>query len=41
MRRMVRSLNVPGSPSAPLTTTVDGSTGERFRATVCHFLPVE
>ena len=37
---MARSLNVPGSPSAPLTTTMEGSTGERFSTTVRHFLPV-
>src|SRR5437660_249660 len=31
---IVRSLNVPGSPSAPFTTTVVGKTGERFSFTV-------
>src|SRR3954467_5556161 len=30
IRRMLRSLNVPGSPSAPLTTTVVGSAGGLF-----------
>src|SRR5262245_60123650 len=40
---MDRSLYVPGSPSAPLTTTVVGScsgTGARLAATVRHLTPV-
>src|SRR6266550_681645 len=37
---IVRSLNVPGSPSAPLTTTVVGKTGERFSTMVRHLRPV-
>src|SRR5947207_1735086 len=37
---IVRSLNVPGSPSAPFTTTVVGKTGERFSNTVLHLRPV-
>src|SRR5215212_10217468 len=40
LRKMVRSLNVPGSPSAPLTTTVVASTGDAFSATVRHLVPV-
>ena len=35
-----RSLKLPGSPSAPLTTTVAASVGEAFAATVRHFVPV-
>src|SRR6476659_4726351 len=35
-----RSLNEPGSPSAPLTTTVLGNVVERLAATVRHFVPV-
>ncbi len=37
---MVRSLNVPGSPSAALTMTVDGASGEWLAATVSHLRPV-
>src|SRR4051812_32319542 len=40
MRRMVRSLKVPGSPSAPFTTTVVGSVGVLFSMTVRHLRPV-
>ncbi len=37
---MARSLKVPGSPSAALTTTVGGTTADRFSATVRHLRPV-
>ncbi len=37
---MVRSLKVPGSPSAALTMTVVGATAERLSATVRHLSPV-
>ena len=37
---MLRSLNAPGSPSAPLTTTALGRSDERLRATVRHLRPV-
>src|SRR5215471_13844605 len=39
---MARSLYVPGSPSAPFTTTVVGTSGSgaRLAATVRHFTPV-
>ena len=37
-RRMARSLNVPGSPSAAFTTTVAGRASERLARTVRHLL---
>src|SRR5438874_2886373 len=37
---IVRSLNVPGSPSAPLTTTVVASTSDAFSRIVRHLRPV-
>ncbi len=37
---MVRSLNVPGSPSAALTITVVGATVARFSHTLRHLIPV-
>ena len=39
-RSSVRSLNEPGSPSAPLTTTIGGGPVPASAATVCHFTPV-
>ena len=39
-RRIMRSLNEPGSPSAAFTTTVVGSASEALAATVCHLRPV-
>src|SRR3954471_4721843 len=38
--RVARSLNVPGSPSAPLTTTVVGSAAVLFSRIVRHLRPV-
>ena len=40
-RRIARSLNEPGSPSAAFTTTADGNTGDRSDATVRHLRPAE
>ena len=39
-RRMVRSLRVPGSPSAALTTTIVARTSEANSATLRHLRPV-
>ena len=39
-RRMARSLNVPGSPSAALTTTVAASCSDLLSKTVRHLVPV-
>src|SRR5215207_449728 len=39
-RMIARSLNEPGSPSAPFTTTVVGSTGDTLPDTAAHFRPV-
>ena len=40
MRSRVRSLKVPGSPSAALTTTDVGAVKDSLPNTVCHFTPV-
>lgn len=33
-------MNVPGSPSAALTTTEVGAVNDSLPSTVCHFTPV-
>ncbi len=40
LSRIVRSLNVPGSPSAALTTTAAATSVDRLSRTVRHFVPV-
>ncbi len=40
VRISARSVNEPGSPSAPFTTTVAGTAADAKPATVRHFPPV-